>query len=154
MARFWKIQNHDYYYFFIAVLVVVPLEVLRRYQGIDLYFAGVSACALATGAVSTWAVAMGHVDVTAIVILTVLTSRLQGFIGGMRQTQRRCADHGHGLLLMGTRFPTGMLFDMFWPNVNVESEVWNIPKYLVALGMILTLLESQIERSNYLRLSR
>ena len=74
----WKIQNHDYYYFFIAVLVVVPLEVLRRYQGIDLYFAGVSACALATGAVSTWAVAMGHVDVTAIVILTVLNFAAAG----------------------------------------------------------------------------
>ncbi len=32
----------------------------------------------------------------------------------------------------------------------MESEVWNIPKYLVAVGMILTLLEDQIERSNYL----
>jgi diguanylate cyclase (GGDEF)-like protein len=28
--------------------------------------------------------------------------------------------------------------------------VWNIPKYLVAVGMILTLLEDQIERSTYL----
>jgi diguanylate cyclase (GGDEF)-like protein len=34
--------------------------------------------------------------------------------------------------------------------VKVESEVWNIPKYLVAVGMILTLLEDQIERSTYL----
>jgi diguanylate cyclase (GGDEF)-like protein len=32
----------------------------------------------------------------------------------------------------------------------VESEIWNIPKYLVAVGMILTLLEEQIERSDYL----
>ena len=43
-----------------------------------------------------------------------------------------------------------MLFDIYLPSVNVESEVWNIPKYLVAVGMILTLLEDQIERSNYL----
>jgi diguanylate cyclase (GGDEF)-like protein len=147
----WKIQNHDYYYFFIAVLVVVPLEVLRRYQGIDLYFAGVSACALATGAVSTWAVAMGHVDVTAIVILTVLNFAAAGLY--WRHHKKRNAGvltTVTGFFLWGLVFPTGMLFDMFWPNVNVESEVWNIPKYLVALGMILTLLESQIERSNYL----
>ena len=47
-------------------------------------------------------------------------------------------------------FPASVLFNIYLPSVNVESEVWNIPKYLVALGMILTLLEDQIVRSNYL----
>ncbi len=47
-------------------------------------------------------------------------------------------------------FPASVLFDIYLPSVKVESEIWNIPKYLVALGMILTLLEDQIVRSNYL----
>ena len=40
----------------------------------------------------------------------------------------------------------------FLPNFHVESEVWNLPKYVVAIGMLLLLLEKQIERSQYLAL--
>jgi diguanylate cyclase (GGDEF)-like protein len=39
-----------------------------------------------------------------------------------------------------------------FPLVQVESEVWNLPKYLVAVGMILLLLENQIEENKYLAL--
>jgi diguanylate cyclase (GGDEF)-like protein len=42
--------------------------------------------------------------------------------------------------------------DAWFPNVIVESEVWNLPKYLVALGMILLLLEEQIEHNKHLAL--
>jgi diguanylate cyclase (GGDEF)-like protein len=47
-------------------------------------------------------------------------------------------------------FPISMAFAVYYPSVQIESEIWNIPKYLVAVGMILTLLEDQIERSRYL----
>ena len=40
----------------------------------------------------------------------------------------------------------------FLPHAQVESEVWNIPKFVVALGMILLLLENQIEKNRYLAL--
>jgi diguanylate cyclase (GGDEF)-like protein len=43
-----------------------------------------------------------------------------------------------------------MLLNSFAPSVKIDSEVWNIPKYLVAVGMILTLLEDQIATSKYL----
>jgi diguanylate cyclase len=39
-----------------------------------------------------------------------------------------------------------------FPNFHLESEVWNLPKYVVAVGMILLLLENQIEESKYLAL--
>jgi diguanylate cyclase (GGDEF)-like protein len=55
-----------------------------------------------------------------------------------------------GFVLWALVFPCSVLIDTYMPQVKVESEVWNIPKYLVALGMILTLLEDQIKRSNYL----
>jgi len=37
-------------------------------------------------------------------------------------------------------------------SLHLESEVWNLPKYVVAVGMILLLLEDQIEESKYLAL--
>ena len=40
----------------------------------------------------------------------------------------------------------------FLPNVHFENEVWNLPKYIVAVGMILLLLEEQIEHNQYLAL--
>ena len=38
------------------------------------------------------------------------------------------------------------------PSVQIEDEVWNLPKYVVAVGMILLLLEDQIEHNRYLAL--
>ena len=40
----------------------------------------------------------------------------------------------------------------FLPPLHVESEVWNLPKYVVAVGMILLLLQDQIEHNKYLAL--
>jgi diguanylate cyclase (GGDEF)-like protein len=41
---------------------------------------------------------------------------------------------------------------VLWPQLQIESEVWNLPKYVVAVGMILLLLENQIEHNKYLAL--
>ncbi len=41
-------------------------------------------------------------------------------------------------------FPLAYALQMFLPAVKLENEVWNLPKFLVATGMIFTLLEEQI----------
>ena len=46
--------------------------------------------------------------------------------------------------------PAALLLKGLAPSLRIESEVWNIPKYLVAVGMIVTLLEDQILASNHL----
>jgi diguanylate cyclase (GGDEF)-like protein len=38
------------------------------------------------------------------------------------------------------------------PSIYLESAVWNLPMYIVAVGMILLLLEEQIEHNQYLAL--
>jgi len=38
------------------------------------------------------------------------------------------------------------------PQVHIESEVWNLPKFVVAVGMMLLLLEDQIEHNKHLAL--
>jgi diguanylate cyclase (GGDEF)-like protein len=49
-------------------------------------------------------------------------------------------------------FVVAPLLAFYFPRVHVESEVWNLPKYVVAVGMILLLLEDQIEYAGYLAL--
>lgn len=41
-------------------------------------------------------------------------------------------------------FPVAYALQLFLPAVKLENEVWNLPKFLVATGMIFTLLEEQI----------
>jgi two-component system, NtrC family, sensor kinase len=56
-----------------------------------------------------------------------------------------------GFLLWGLVFPLGYLQSVYLPNLKVNPELWNAPKFFVAFGMILTLLE---EKSNFLKSAR
>lgn len=49
-------------------------------------------------------------------------------------------------------FVAGPILDSYFPQVHVQSEVWNLPKYVVAVGMILLMLEQQVEHNRYLAL--
>jgi diguanylate cyclase len=57
-----------------------------------------------------------------------------------------------GFLAWAAVFIVGPGINMFFPNLHPESEVWNLPKYVVAVGMILVLLEKQIEHNKHLAL--
>jgi signal transduction histidine kinase len=50
-----------------------------------------------------------------------------------------------GFLLWGLVFPVGMLVDARFPGLNINGEIWNVPKFFVAFGMILVLLEEKSE---------
>jgi diguanylate cyclase (GGDEF)-like protein len=49
-------------------------------------------------------------------------------------------------------FVVGPITVFRFPSFHIETEVWNLPKYVVAVGMILLLLEDQIEHNKYLAL--
>ena len=53
-----------------------------------------------------------------------------------------------GFLLWGLVFPFGQLQHVYFPALQVNPELWNTPKFFVAFGMILTLLE---EKSEFLK---
>src|SRR5580765_1081944 len=53
-----------------------------------------------------------------------------------------------GFLLWGAVFPLGAMLDAWAPTLKVNPELWNTPKFFVAFGMILTLLE---DKSEFLR---
>lgn len=49
-------------------------------------------------------------------------------------------------------FVAGPSIAYFFPSLHLEDEVWNLPKYVVAVGMIMLLLEDQLEHNKYLAL--
>ncbi len=49
-------------------------------------------------------------------------------------------------------FVVGPMLMARYPAAQIESEVWNLPKYVVAVGMILLLLEDQVAHSKHLAL--
>jgi two-component system, NtrC family, sensor kinase len=56
-----------------------------------------------------------------------------------------------GFALWGAVFPLGMAVAYWAPNLKINPELWNTPKFFVAFGMILTLLEDKsqvLEASN------
>lgn len=57
-----------------------------------------------------------------------------------------------GFLAWASVFIVGPFMGAHFPAVRIESEVWNLPKYVVAVGMILLLLEDQLEHNRYLAL--
>ncbi len=59
-----------------------------------------------------------------------------------------------GLLAWALVFPVSILFASHWPTVNVNPEIWNIPKVVVAFGMLVVLFEDELtlaesEREQY-----
>jgi diguanylate cyclase (GGDEF)-like protein len=57
-----------------------------------------------------------------------------------------------GFFLWASVFLIGPSLAFWLPQVHLESEVWNLPKYVVAIGMILVFLEDQIAHSKHLAL--
>jgi diguanylate cyclase (GGDEF)-like protein len=57
-----------------------------------------------------------------------------------------------GFFLWANVFTVAPSLAVWHPLWHLESEVWNLPKYVVAIGMILVLLEDQIAHSRHLAL--
>jgi diguanylate cyclase (GGDEF)-like protein len=57
-----------------------------------------------------------------------------------------------GFFLWAAVFVAGPLLTSGFPAAHIESEVWNLPKFVVGIGMILLLLEEQIEHNKHLAL--
>jgi len=57
-----------------------------------------------------------------------------------------------GFFAWASIFIVAPAMQAFQPQVHIESEVWNLPKFIVAMGMMLLLLEDQIEHNKHLAL--
>ncbi len=57
-----------------------------------------------------------------------------------------------GFFCWASVFAVGPTLIALMPQAHIDSEVWNLPKYVVAVGMMLLLLEDQIEHNKHLAL--
>ncbi len=151
-ANVWDISSHIFYYIVIAVAFAgAVLVVWNFYRKTTPYVIALSAGCVVVACGMVWAVARNQADLGIIFLLAALNyivatlfwRRFSRATVGVLTTV-------FGFIAWGSVFPIGTLLVIFAPSIHVQSEVWNIPKYFVAVGMIVILLEDQIEKSDYL----
>lgn len=145
------ITDPDYYYVLIAAGVLAPWYLLWRNRKPGwLFFLGESLAMAIVAAVMCVLVQRGNPAMGVIAVLAALN--LATAVLYWKHHERSSAGvltTVSGFTLWGLSFPAAILLRHV-PSVKLEAEVWNIPTYLVAIGMILTLLEEQIDKSTYL----
>lgn len=55
-----------------------------------------------------------------------------------------------GLVAWAAVFPVALFIQRLWPAVTVVPEIWNVPKWCVAVGMILAVFEEETEAAHKL----
>ena len=103
------------------------------------------------GLLLLWLVSRGNADIGGFIVL----SAIYMFVAVFYWRNRRRATAGVltttlGFVAWGSVFPLGLLLYLKAPSVDIDPEVWNLPKYFVAVGMILTLLEEQVDQNQHL----
>ncbi len=148
----WEVSTPSFYYALLALAVVALLLLIWNwYRKITLYVVTVSVAAVAVAIVIAWGVARGKDEYGIHALLTALNlSAAALYWYRFRRSSAGVLTTVFGFVAWGATLPAGMLLRNYAPTVHVESEVWNIPKYLVAVGMIVTLLEDQIRQSEHL----
>lgn len=114
----------------------------RRKQSLYAFF--LAAILIATGTWSIHAVVHRNYDLGLLALLS-LAFGLPGILF-WRRYQRwspGVITVTGGFLLWGAVFPAGAFTQNFFPHLAINPELWNVPKYFVAFGMILTILEDK-----------
>jgi diguanylate cyclase (GGDEF)-like protein len=152
IAMLWDVSSKSFYYAVIVVLATGVLTLLWLwYRRITPYVICVALGSVVVGCLLISGIAYGKEEYGMHGILATLNF----FAAGLYWYRMRRASAGvlatvFGFVAWGLTLPAGIVLSTFAPSLRIESEVWNIPKYLVAVGMIVTLLEDQILESDHL----
>jgi signal transduction histidine kinase len=116
----------------------------RAYARLRFY---TSAVAVVFAAAGVWAVRAqlhGNADFGITAILTLFFG-VCGPLFWQRYPRRSAGVFAvtGGFVAWGLVFPVGAIVDVLAPKLTVNPELWNVPKYFVAFGMVLALLEDK-----------
>jgi diguanylate cyclase (GGDEF)-like protein len=148
----WGVESHPFYYLLIVLACVgVSLLIWEHFRRATSFGVGLLLATNAIGGLLIWLVARGTADLGTYIIL----SSIYIFVAVFYWRDRRRPSAGvltttFGFAFWGAVFPVGLLLAIKAPSARIESEVWNLPKYFVAVGMILTLLEVQADENQHL----
>jgi diguanylate cyclase (GGDEF)-like protein len=151
-ATIWDVTGRFFYFAVIAVgLAGASLVIWNFYRKLSVYVIGLWTGCLGLTCAIGWAVARGKLDLGIIFLLAALNFTVATlFWRHFHRATVGVLTTVFGFVAWGAIFPIGTLLATLAPSIHVESEVWNIPKYFVAVGMIVILLEDQVQRSEYL----
>jgi len=140
-----------YYAIAAAGLLGTLLLLWAWYRKLSFYVASVAAGAIPVTGLTIWSIGAGHADFGVHLILAALNFFAAGlFWYRLRRTSAGVLATVFGFLAWGASFPIAILVRTYYPSTRLDAEIWDIPKYLVAIGMIVTLLEEQIIESEHL----
>ncbi len=151
-AAVWEVAAHSFYYGVVVVaLAATSLLAWNWYRDTTAYLSGLLFGCLVFSALMIWMAARDHTVLGVSVILAGLNFVVA--ILYWRHFQRDTAGvltTVLGFIAWGMVYPIETFLHLHSPSPIFESGNWNIPKYFVAVGMILTLLEDQIRKNEYL----
>jgi len=146
------VTSPTFYYTVVAIGVLAALLLLGLwYEKLTWYVGCMASASVALAAVISWSIAADNEEYGVYFILmamnlfaaAVFWYRLHRISAGVLATV-------FGFVTWGASFPVALLMAGHSPSVRLDMEMWDIPKYLVAIGMIVTLLEEQILESEHL----
>jgi signal transduction histidine kinase len=148
MDRSQNIDGSRFHFIYILCFAVLflgtPVFTLSFRRKVTAVHLAMVALLLVTGAWSIYKIWHNDVDTGAIATLT-LGFGLPGFLfwRRYRRWSPGVITNVGGFVLWGLVFPLGALTDHYFASLHVSPELWNVPKFFVAFGMILVLLEDK-----------
>jgi diguanylate cyclase (GGDEF)-like protein len=150
-AAIWEVQHRWFYLLLVLIALIGGLAVLGAwYRKISVYVVSIAVASTAVAVIVAWGAIAGDNVQGVHLILAAMNLFAAGlFWYRLHRTSAGVVATVFGFIAWGV-FPTVMSIHSTTPSLKLESEIWNIPKYLVAVGMIVTLLEDQIRYSEHL----
>jgi diguanylate cyclase (GGDEF)-like protein len=152
IAMFTGVSADSFYYAAcVAGCISCLLLLALWHRQISRYVACVTVASLFVTALVAWSIAAGRADQGIHIILAATNLFAAAlFWYGLRRTSAGVLTTVFGFATWGISFPVATLLRTMFPTGRLDPAIWDIPKYLVAIGMIVTLLEEQILESEHL----
>lgn len=151
-ALFGQVSAKSFYYAVIAVGLAAILVLLRAWYGsLTLYVTTMALAATILAGLVIWSVAAGKPERGIHIMLAALNLLAAGlYWHHFHRPSAGVLTAVMGFVGWAVSFPAGVLLPRFVSSVQSRTEIWSVPKYLLAFGMIVTLLEEQILQSEHL----
>ncbi len=152
IAAIRGVDSHAFYYAVVVIGLVAVLVLLSRWhRRLTMFVSYVSWAVIAVAGMLAWSITIGKPEYGVHIALMAMNFFAAGlFWYGLRRTSAGVLATVFGFVSWGASFPADILLRTFVPTAHIDVEIWDIPKYMLAIGMIVTLLEEQILESEHL----
>ncbi len=150
-ALFWVGAKGLYYAVIAGGLAAIAILLRVWYHRMTPYVATTGLAAATLAGLVIWTIALGKPECGIHIMLAALNLLAAGLYWyHFRRPTAGVLTAVIGFVGWSASFPAGILLPRLISSVRFQTEIWNIPEYLVAFGMIVTLLEEQIRQSEHL----